>query len=916
MREAELLEKIYPNPYMAAGFSVTADIRNTYSIHIFPEGFGNEADFRDAAIALLNSMISVGPFKYLNSRSQAFVSCYIYWITEPLHSVDKDPVSVSGPNGPNLPIGVTNFDTYGYYDPAEGEYKIGINTSNFFTYLQNTTLNVGENLFQSPTVKTLDYLGTSNPNPFHFESNAVTVILTPSTFSNFSTSAFGGLVYKPTYEGRYFKLLLINTASFNGKFLARYLAEAMGLHYEGSYSNPQKTDITIAAEEINLIYAPNLVYLPSVSSGTYTPTPSFKWNTYLSEIQITSGIPISTTVPSIDSKTIKLGLYKGGGGFINHVFRSGPRCLMESRYNDKNFPPTQNAYAGFCPVCFNYIKDLLTRGPINIFDNDITLDNQISKFDSLFWNNRVNTGSSINGLVYDSSTNATSSTTEYWTYKLLVNDQVGLKLTDIKVKNQQRDSSRIVEEVMDAIEFKDIQVWFDDDVSPSVFPINLAFMNGKVSLEVTESGSSVSLGSLFQKGIKLTMTYEYDYSCIVTIAFSVVFRGRAADFDPLGAAYATKFYPQISFTWKPGPVSPKTVRKFSGTVSLTCRTHHSMTNPTCMPTGKNFVELFTDTNAFSNMVFAVRRKKKYRLIEDGILNVSLPLPFAEWAFLFDYFKAYVDNFEHDAAYDDTRTFVHGPDSSKFFKDRLQLFTYNPIGYLSINNYHVAKLPRQGAFDNIHVVGDMGQYNPWILENTGPGMTAEPQKIIAAPFCAEDCIHLHVRWGNATPIAAKFALQHPSDFKGWSANTEHSLPNTESGQCLVPPNQEVKVRAVNPPESGLLNKVKIVDYNATIFSPRSNSKNVILEQGAAYAVEANTHKVSLFRKMFSIVNIAGVNMSIVPDPIDSTNLDDYEFMAKIYGRIRFTDPINDTQVTNNATTGIVHSIHSSFSLEDL
>jgi hypothetical protein len=104
---------------------------------------------------------------------------------------------------------------------------------------------------------------------------------------------------------------------------------------------------------------------------------------------------------------------------------------------------------------------------------------------------------------------------------------------------------------------------------------------------------------------------------------------------------------------------------------------------------------------------------------------------------------------------------------------------------------VRKVPRQGAFDNIHVAPRM-KLPPEIAGVALPGSdkivplsdvvvraghTVSFEEIVMAPICAHDCFHGHWRWGDDTATRATF---------GWDATG----PNRVPGAPMVPLHHEV------------------------------------------------------------------------------------------------------------------------------
>lgn len=96
------------------------------------------------------------------------------------------------------------------------------------------------------------------------------------------------------------------------------------------------------------------------------------------------------------------------------------------------------------------------------------------------------------------------------------------------------------------------------------------------------------------------------------------------------------------------------------------------------------------------------------------------------------------------------------------------------------NRDFRRLPRQGAFDNIHQAPTMKE-----VGSTRSGFHGD--KIYMAPFCEHDCLHTHWRWS----IAFKEKQVH-----GWSNSTGTGIvpgrPYSVAGAPMVPENQFVEL----------------------------------------------------------------------------------------------------------------------------
>jgi hypothetical protein len=127
---------------------------------------------------------------------------------------------------------------------------------------------------------------------------------------------------------------------------------------------------------------------------------------------------------------------------------------------------------------------------------------------------------------------------------------------------------------------------------------------------------------------------------------------------------------------------------------------------------------------------------------------------------------------------------------------------------------IRKLGRQGAYDSAHIHPAMGSHGT--------------REVVPAPFCADLCIHLHVRWGVValggqipnTPGTINRPL-----YLGWGPTGRLDQgAHCALGAPLVPPNQHVEI-AVNH-----LATNSEVTYAVTAYDPEETAFQVFLEQG--------------------------------------------------------------------------------------
>lgn len=140
---------------------------------------------------------------------------------------------------------------------------------------------------------------------------------------------------------------------------------------------------------------------------------------------------------------------------------------------------------------------------------------------------------------------------------------------------------------------------------------------------------------------------------------------------------------------------------------------------------------------------------------------------------------------------------------------------------------ITRLPRQGAFDNVHVaprmrVNQSFNLGGYIDSDTGvvrsvpfTGAAAwKMDRVVMAPFCAHDCFHLHTRWGDAFP-----AEKHT---KGFTLGG----PYAGAAAPMVPINHAAHVVPLGP------NAFVYVDEAIGV---RPDDWGIACYHGAAYAI---------------------------------------------------------------------------------
>lgn len=272
-----------------------------------------------------------------------------------------------------------------------------------------------------------------------------------------------------------------------------------------------------------------------------------------------------------------------------------------------------------------------------------------------------------------------------------------------------------------------------------------------------------------------------------------------------------------------------------------------------------------------------------------------PLPF--WSNLFSYYlpDAY-------ARIGDERMHVVRTDrpDPRIAED---LVTRNPVLKL-FDVSEIAKVPRQGEFDNVHMAPKLEiarvvkAHFPTPTESPatktrtsgylspGTSTTIDREKcfmtdIVMAPFCAHDCFHMHWRWAT---------VSNPIWNRGW----DDTSPHRQAGAPLVPPNQDVWVSMQAP---------AACDYHVAV-GPSADSYfiapyewQVIMHHGAAYALDTSDW-VTMQRAQLA-VDTLGCDAEFYDDEGNRVRVDDST--ALFYWLLRYDADFAGNELVGNERT---------------
>jgi hypothetical protein len=269
------------------------------------------------------------------------------------------------------------------------------------------------------------------------------------------------------------------------------------------------------------------------------------------------------------------------------------------------------------------------------------------------------------------------------------------------------------------------------------------------------------------------------------------------DFEPMGVLDAARIYPLIQI------LTNAETTATNGTVMLR-RPASSAMDHGWAGGGHHLVGLFVDRNSGMGLM-----EKWAALV--GASGVAVPT----WEDIFDYvLKNGAASSQRLVVVDRAKTTPRSDTTHRSTLDRLREANVAST---------VLKMPRQGAFDNIHVAPQM----EISLSIPVVGSVIPSTAVSMAPICAHDCFHIHWRW----------SLQYTGESTlGWGP----SGPYTQPGAPMVHPNQTVTV-ALDAGVSGFR-------YEAVAASHPANDWMVVMPHGAAYAVRLRISAAELVEKI--------------------------------------------------------------------
>lgn len=542
-----------------------------------------------------------------------------------------------------------------------------------------------------------------------------------------------------------------------------------------------------------------------------------------------------------------------------------------------------------------------------------TLGNQTLIFDEVYWIDdpppfsgfTMDTDKPVAGvpmkLSVGGSLGSEASHPPYWEFAWQLNHTVGLKLTNVNVRDSQSAGS--TENVFDTIDFTDFSVSFDG--GPTVpFDLAAAFANPKSNFTIREGGTRTIAGkppdALFQRGMKLTLVNDVlsgSDTCIVKLELSVVFRGANNDIDPGGIPVGMKVWPQFAWTWlnTDDNKATKKVTSFRGSVRCTVNNQmYTMGGMSGMSASGNVSSVFTDSN---NSMRGNQRGNiltGHSLKNTGAVIGGVPIG---WALVFDYatpdLSKEIQVMAVGAVYPRTARHYIWPDPSVLGSTTI-----------SSGDIELDKAPRQAWYDNMHIHARMSTND------------AEGNVQVHAPFCGHSCLHTHWRWSSLSSNGATGGRGWA--FRGWGTGPGATAWSTDNAP-MVPPNQIIFVSLCrrnatrasngtifNPGSPGALDPLyKMIWYEVTINTPNANEKQVVMDHGMgwAYRYTIPTENNTIL-KLFALIHTFRVVMlGSIFAPSTQQEVADF-FEKDVYPFFRYIDGVTDRsgKAINQVPTG--------------
>ncbi len=331
----------------------------------------------------------------------------------------------------------------------------------------------------------------------------------------------------------------------------------------------------------------------------------------------------------------------------------------------------------------------------------------------------------------------------------------------------------------------------------------------------------------------------------ILVAIELVCCKEANDFEPFGIMGAGRLNPHTMVTAS----EPVSEIKFELSLrrpraSAHHHHHHHHDDGETHMASELSIGYYTDTN------------------QNRDLGAILGLPVPVWERIFDYVR-------HDETTSPKVVVDPSRGARRTMSDALDVphdpgLIPSPIPVVTFDSRDqedLEKVPRQGAYDNIHIAPKMRI----------PGRSTFESNM--APICAHDCLHTHWRWGEVFKV-----LSGGRHINGWD-NAMH--PYTVSGAPQVPHNQTITTALISDTSNkGFHYRVAVNGSDRAAMAP--GIWQIGFHHGCAYALTLDSRFIKQVRAILSILVTAGKVLTppfippVVPIPLpdpDALTLDD-------------------------------------------
>lgn len=673
------------------------------ALHLVADGYADFQAFWGDCQQLVKELALIAPFNEFAKSSRFAVYTYFESATS-----YKFPIGATAPNPPlSTALGA-------YYQtgnqPADG--VLHIDYKKFVALGQR--LEVWDDVLMTnlPLLVTPDSLTTRQ-----YVAGAILILMPPVQVGDGASGNYIGLSPEDTLrvemehlpmdeEPIYFAATTCNQGF--ERLAARAIALKLGLGDE-SEQYPK-----LPTQEAGLVLntRPNLIYA-SDSTEAALAAQILKWQPLTSQTTFIVHPRVdSATMSAVDETSNPLiaahepiGLWEGGGGYTNGVYRPAHDCLMRRKPGIGRllFKASQHP---FCPVCRPYLLKAVTgQYSTKRAADSVTLATQRSEYNKVHWDTTQEydaqkpapstfiVGPNHEAFKYPSYQSGTGPKhipLAFWGYTCHFSDQLPPKsitqsantlnafyLDQVQVHQSQYydgptgDKQKKVSEPLDVrdvfsrVGFHSLTVTFENvsGAVPAPYEFVIADYIENKNYKLKRSwGGHLGGDHLYQTGWQLLLVEDRPEWPRLEVELSIVMRGPAPDFDPGGVAEVLKCYPQIQFRWVRRVGVTLGVKQFEGTVQAVVNTKHYMYDANaCAPgSGNHFMEGHhmagttvvvpnnagyegaNDMSCFTDSNLSAA----YNYYSNTLLtrhDLEFPAPFTKptWAAIFDYYAPHV-----------------------------------------------------------------------------------------------------------------------------------------------------------------------------------------------------------------------------------------------------------------------------------